>query len=234
MTLYEIGFKIQHDCPYNDLSRRHPEALIAIWCNWQKHVMEIHCKDLDLFQSIQEDLKNHESSLGGQIVRKAFSETNVQLVLQSCGCDSKNNITQLLDEHNCLEIQPTIYTGGWEQYRITAFNQKDIKSFFDTLANSCTAIEILSRKTIAINSVREAFIISADSLFSELTGKQSQALLAALERGYYRVPKKTTADEIASDLGLPRTTFEEHLRKAESKVFRAITPYMQMRNGFRS
>jgi predicted DNA binding protein len=52
--------------------------------------------------------------------------------------------------------------------------------------------------------------------------------LAALEYGYYKVPKKTTAEQIASKNKVPRTTFEEHLRKAESKVLRAMAPYVRM------
>jgi predicted DNA binding protein len=69
---------------------------------------------------------------------------------------------------------------------------------------------------------------SLSSVFSELTGKQVDSLLSALEYGYYQVPKKMTAEEIASKHHVPRTTFEEHLRKAESKVLCAIAPYVRM------
>jgi predicted DNA binding protein len=227
LTVYEIGFRLQHEkCPYNDLSRRHPEALIAMWCNWSTHVMEIYCKDLNTFQRIQDDIKEHQEELG-KVIRSSFSSTNVQMLFCGCGCSPSNSITAALEKHNSLEIQPTMYAEGWERYRIISFSQKDVRGLFNSLSKSCK-IEMLSRKTIPLSSVREAFVISANSLFGELTVKQSRALLAALERGYYRVPKKVTTDEIAQDMGLPRTTFEEHLRKAESKVFRAITPYIQM------
>jgi hypothetical protein len=52
--------------------------------------------------------------------------------------------------------------------------------------------------------------------------------LAALEYGYYQVPKKATAEEIATEHKVPRTTFEEHLRKAESKILRAMAPCVRM------
>jgi predicted DNA binding protein len=61
-----------------------------------------------------------------------------------------------------------------------------------------------------------------------LTEKQVDALMAALDNGYYEVPKKKTAEEIARKYGVPRTTYEEHVRKAESKIFRAIAPYIGM------
>jgi len=61
-----------------------------------------------------------------------------------------------------------------------------------------------------------------------LTDKQVNSLLAAIEYGYYQIPKKVTTEEIASKHNVPRTTFEEHLRKAESKTLLAMAPYIRM------
>ena len=55
-----------------------------------------------------------------------------------------------------------------------------------------------------------------------------KALVAAVEGDYYEIPKRTTADELAPKLGQPRSTLEEHVRKAESKVVLAMAPYMMM------
>jgi predicted DNA binding protein len=76
--------------------------------------------------------------------------------------------------------------------------------------------------------MRDSLVISTTSLLGGLTEKQASALITALNEGYYRIPKKITTDEIAQRLGIPRTTFEEHLRKAESKVLVALTPYLQL------
>ncbi len=62
----------------------------------------------------------------------------------------------------------------------------------------------------------------------QLTKKQSYALITALSRGYYEIPKKVSTDEITKSLDLPRTTFEEHLRKAESKVMKALAPLLEL------
>ncbi len=35
--------------------------------------------------------------------------------------------------------------------------------------------------------------------------------------------------EIANRMGVPRTTHEEHLRKAESKILTTIAPYLELR-----
>ncbi len=55
-----------------------------------------------------------------------------------------------------------------------------------------------------------------------------KSLLTAVENGYYEVPKRVTADDLAKRAGQPRSTFEEHIRKAESKVVMAMSPYMMM------
>jgi hypothetical protein len=77
-------------------------------------------------------------------------------------------------------------------------------------------------------SIRDAFVVSLSSIFSELTDKQISSLLAALDYGYYQIPKKVTAEDIALKNKVPRTTYEEHLRKAESKILQTIAPYVRM------
>ena len=227
MTLYEVGFRLQHDCPFNDLSREYPSLTISHWCNHGKDVMEISCPDLELFEQLQGDLDRLAERLGVKITRKSFAKPNVQIVTQQCGCvNIKAPVASVIEDKNCLELQPTIYKEGWEWYRIIGFSEKDVKSLFKVLDSYCK-IEMLSRDNNPYGSVRDTFIVSTASLFGQLTAKQSQALILALDNGYYRVPKKVTTEEIAGRLGLPRTTYEEHLRKAEGKVLRAIAPYIR-------
>jgi predicted DNA binding protein len=228
MTLYELSFKLQHDCPFNELSKKHPTAVIAHWCNYGKDVLEITYDDASLVQDIQNDLQEMQRQLGVCPIRKGSTSSNVQLVVQDCGCGKiKSEISPIIEKYNCLEMMPTIYRDGWEWYRVIAFSQADIKNLFSALEKVSRYV-ITSRKAMNDTTIRETFVISTTNLLGQLTGKQSHALLTALERGYYHVPKKISTDEIAKGLGVPRTTYEEHLRKAESKVLYALTPYIQM------
>jgi predicted DNA binding protein len=49
-----------------------------------------------------------------------------------------------------------------------------------------------------------------------------------MEMGYYSFPRKRTIAEIASLLKIHPSTFEEHLRKAEIKIMRSISPYAML------
>jgi predicted DNA binding protein len=72
--------------------------------------------------------------------------------------------------------------------------------------------------------------LTANALFSDLTEKQISALLTAYKNGYYRLPRKADIKEIAFKEQVPRTTFQEHLKKAETKLVAALVPYIQLFN----
>lgn len=51
-----------------------------------------------------------------------------------------------------------------------------------------------------------------------LSPRQREAFELARRRGYYGYPRETSATELAADLGVSKSTFLEHLRKAESRL----------------
>ena len=228
MTLYETRMRLQHDCPYNRLSTQHPDLLISSWCNSETDVMEISSDDPGAFDRIQRDVKSLEKALDTKILRSSRTSSNLQVVVQHCGCENiAAPVSPVFEKNNCLELQPTIYKGGWEYYRVVSFSERDLRNLFAALEAYCK-IEVLSRRAISSGAVKETMLVSTSSLFGALTRKQAQALTFAVENGYYQVPKKVTTDEMARRLKQPRTTYEEHLRKAESKVIRSMAPYISM------
>lgn len=228
MAHYEVGFKLQHNCPVNKLSKRYPSAILAWWCNFGKDVLEVSYGGLENPKEFEADVERMIWAMGAKLVRKTEGDSRMQLVVKCSR--AVYGISKAFERHNCLELSPGIYTGGWEWYRLVAFSEMDLKAFFNDLDRNCD-VEITSMNTVEKGSVRDTFVISASSLLGGLTGNQTEALLLALNSGYYAVPKKATTEEVASKLGLPRTTFEEHLRKAESKVLQSIAPYVQLSLG---
>lgn len=59
-------------------------------------------------------------------------------------------------------------------------------------------------------------------LSSLLTDRQREILDAAVEAGYYEVPRNATHEEIAERVGISTTTVGEHLRKLEARVLSEI------------
>jgi len=226
--MFEVSFKLQHDCPYTRFTMKNPDVRLVEWCNNQIHVMEVDCPNVETFMRIEPDLKELLLWKGGKVLKKNFLEGNLQLIVKTCRCNKITpNVSELIEKNSCLQMQPETYYGGWEEYRVVGFRENDYKRMFEDLSQ-LGPLQIVQKRVVPEKSIRDAFVISVSSVFSELTGKQVNSLLAALEYGYYQVPKKTTAEEIATKQRVPRTTFEEHLRKAESKVLRAMAPYVRM------
>jgi O-6-methylguanine DNA methyltransferase len=65
----------------------------------------------------------------------------------------------------------------------------------------------------------------------KLTEKQARALLAAYESGYYEFPRRVTTANVSLSLGIARSTFEQHLNRAEHHVVRALLPIVRTRAG---
>lgn len=227
MPYFEVAFRLQHDCPYNAFSKMHPSVVISHWCNWSRDVLEIAHRDLH-DERIQAGIQDLTRALGTRILRRSFTSSNIQIVLQHCACDKIPPPTlPVIEGRNCLEVQPAVYTDGWEWYRVIAFSERDLKYLFKDLDAQCR-VEVTSRRSISNESIRNTFLVSTSTLFGTLTTKQRRALITALDSGYYRLPRNATAGEIAQKLKVPRTSYVDHLRKAENKVLQAVGSYLRM------
>lgn len=56
----------------------------------------------------------------------------------------------------------------------------------------------------------------------DLPPEQRDALVSAVERGYYETPRQVTLDELSDELDWPRSTLSYRLRRAESKLAKAF------------
>jgi predicted DNA binding protein len=57
-----------------------------------------------------------------------------------------------------------------------------------------------------------------ESYLSKLTLKQRQAIITAYGLGYYDAPRRVSSEEVSRHLDVDKSTFVEHLRKAERKL----------------
>src|SRR5207253_10657869 len=74
---------------------------------------------------------------------------------------------------------------------LVAFSERDLRNLFKDLDKDCN-VEIMSKRTISDESVRETFPVSTATLLGKLTSRQLQALVMALDNGYYNIDRKST------------------------------------------
>jgi predicted DNA binding protein len=61
----------------------------------------------------------------------------------------------------------------------------------------------------------------ADTVWNRLTRAQSEALTLALELGYFEVPRRTSLEDLASELGVSDSATSQRLRRGLSTLLRA-------------
>lgn len=84
--------------------------------------------------------------------------------------------------------------------------------------------DIPDHLTISLESLGD-YQPETDHLTSRLTDRQREILDAAVEMGYYEVPRGATHDDIAADVDLSAGTVGEHLRKVEGKVLSELATH---------
>jgi len=117
------------------------------------------------------------------------------------------------------------YGGGKETWRIIAANKRHLTEVFNRL-RSLGPVDLISVKTL------KAMPIFMDSpeinlLSNSLTEKQISSLNIAYEKGYYDIPRKNTLDDLAEETGVNKSTFSEHIRRAENKFVEHFIKLLQ-------
>ena len=70
---------------------------------------------------------------------------------------------------------------------------------------------------VTLNETGE-FPSSSQSIDNSLTDRQTEVLRIAVENGYYKVPRQTTINDLATELDISSATLGEHLQKIEARI----------------
>jgi predicted DNA binding protein len=222
MTLFEVSFKVTHDCPYCNISKKYPRLKMFDWCNREYDVIELITDEQGEYSAVIDEI----SKIKG-MVEKSSDLHNAHFFVKKCYCRAEDSMTRILDESALLQISPIIYRHGWEYYRVIAFRHEDLKALMQRFEKKGLKYEIL-RKVDFDGLIAGSLTLTADALFSDLTEKQMDALLTAYSNGYYSLPRKANVQDIAHKKKVSRTTYQEHLKKAENKLVASLVPYVQL------
>lgn len=220
--MFEIALKVKHDCIFGKISEKFPSLKIFLWYNPDHEIAEIATKRREDYSAIVEEFSKHVN-----IIEKHQDGTKIHLITTRYRWTSETSVSKNIEDCNLLQIPPEIYENGWEYYHVIAFRHLDIQCFLQSVEKKGFKVEIL-RKSSFSGFIGNTLAVTAGALFSDLTRKQMEALLVSYDRGYYRLPRKSSLTTIAKNRRIPRTTFEEHLRKAENKLMTNLIPYLRL------
>lgn len=221
MGLYQASLRVRHECPYRAISERHPDLTIREWPLSDCQVLEVTAETTPT-AALREDVAQL-----GEVLHESVDEAGYHVVTQSCLCSLEDSIVDRFEAHNCLYQSPTIYRHGWEHYTVIAFDEADVRALLGDLRDD-RDIELLSKTEVAETQLPHSMLTPADRLFDDLTDRQLAALQLALEQGYYEQPRGTSLRELAEHTTVSRSTYEEHLRKAENKLLTSAGRFLRL------
>lgn len=222
--VFDVSLKLEHSLPFCGLSKLFPSVSIQRWCNLQVDILEIQSPREEDAEKIEPTLRKMLNGLGARLIRfNRYSSKNLEAVI-GCKCAVDNSTVALIEWAGCIPVTPVNYHGGIEHCRLLAFTKDTLDRAMKGLSK-VSKFQIESKAVVSRESARGAITVPVDEFLSALTKKQLAAFISAMQMGYYGMPKGATIDEIASKQGMKRSTYEEHLRKAELKILQAVRPY---------
>ncbi len=221
MSLYQASFKVKHECPYRTLSAHHPDLTVREWFMNEHQILEVSTPT-----GPSEELSAAIEDLG-IVLYRASDDTALSVVIRSSLCSLDDSLISRFEAHNCLYMPPTVYRQGWEHYTVTAFDGGDVRALLRDL-DTDRDIEVLSTKAVETRRVPHHLFMTADSLVQDLTPRQLEALRIALDNGYFDQPRGASVAELSAQTSVARSTYEEHLRKAQNKVMQNMENLLRL------
>lgn len=223
MPAEKTAFRVSFSGPIADFSRRHPDATISLWCNWDSEVLSMVGASAAQAQELRDIVAKHSPWTEAH----ALSD-GAHVIVMKCVDLPHDEVNSLVDEAHCVNVPPTRFQAGWEHYEVLSFEEEKTRWLITQLQGRGRTVELLRKRKLGAQALLNTRSLGVNALFAGLTEKQAQSMLLAFEHGYYDSPKKTTAAAIAVGRGLSRSTFEEHLRKAENTLVANLVPYLEL------
>jgi predicted DNA binding protein len=226
MTLFDVALKMTNlsTSSFIDLTRRFPSTSIFIWCNRENDVIEVVARNPEEYPLVVAEIQKLHIK---DVIEDIAEEQRLFLNVHVCHCMQQNTIVRHIGKLNILNIFPNMIENGWSYNRLIVFKHEDFEELLKRLEKWEWQYKIL-HKTPFDGFVSSSLTMSADALFSGLTERQMEAILAAHRYGYYNLPRAADVKAIAARERVPRTTFQEHLMKAENKLVSALIPNIKL------
>lgn len=131
------------------------------------------------------------------------------------GRNPESGVVATINRSGCTILWPSAWADGVERYTVLSPDRARLDALVAALSRlGPVTLEQVREVTPSALSVN----VSLASLTEGFTRKQLEVLQLAVREGYYESPRRTDTVTLASTTGTSRSTFEEHLRKAERRA----------------
>jgi predicted DNA binding protein len=214
--MYEAVLHVGGEGAYEQATRG-TDTIIDLWCS-------DHCDLLQVRGSNSEQVLEEVADTVG-IREQLEKDTERVLITEDCLKQyTEDNIEIYLERHDCLLVPPLTYAAGEKRARILALNGDALSAFYRDLTAEFHVTVETKRKIGSVTP--DSPFLTVDALLPDLSARQRTVLRTAHRKGYYELPRETTTEEIAEEVGIQRRTAEDHLRLAEKRLLDGVIEFL--------
>ena len=183
-----------------EITKRHPELQLDIVSGYTEGdavqgLIKSNCTSEELGE-LQNEFKAFKYVREVEVLESGY----MKVVVDS----TEFPLAQLIHEVGAFYIYPIKFSEGREVCTLIFENKKELRKVLKQLPYDW--------KIVRIGNINLQFDLE------DLTPQQLKAVNLAIEKGYFEIPKKVNLEELSTQMKISRTTFLEHLRKAEKKI----------------
>jgi len=188
---------------------------VDVWCNDHSDLLYVRGGDRATFL-------DHVRTVAG-ISDRLAGDGDLVAITDDCLAEHGPAVDPVLAEHGCLLLEPIVYAGGARRIRVLALSPGALSDAYRDLGEAF-AVTVESKRELG--TVADPRTLDptpgGGAPAADLSPRQREVLWIAHREGYFEIPRETTTEAIADEVGVDRRTAEEHLRKAERKVIDAL------------
>src|SRR2546422_8739088 len=126
MPFLDTRVRVQHPCPYCDLSVAFPDVELALWTSTQSDVFHVAAPSR---ADLQRVLRAMLETIGARRITQ--EGTSALVVTHQARWTYPPSVTKIADRRGLWVVPPTIYFGGWEPYRVVSPTIAALRRFLD-------------------------------------------------------------------------------------------------------
>lgn len=217
-----VRLLVAHDCPFSGPVARAGHARVTHLCHRGKEaILEVHADEAEELETLVREYR----AIGGEVLYEDRERTAALIRFEKCACCLSGRVIPTIEAQGYLYLPPSGYSAEGETYQFLVPEERLDSHLLERLPESVRVVRTGTQPLTSLE-FEGGFLVPVAVLLRDLTDRQRRAIVTAILRGYYRIPRRVKTEELARSFGISRPAFEALLRKAENKLVAALFPYL--------
>lgn len=210
--------KLRHeDCPIVNRCQKFNIVVLSYPSVWYEKNKKKFATTICYFQTTDEKVKKDFIKDLKKDKRITNLEVAGDVFTYEINLGKKGEHVMLYTVKQIFFVKPTInHYNGHEYWYVASWKREELTKFINSLEKHMDVCEIVKIEKSPLHDVH------FPSLMPNLSKMQKKVLEIAYKNGYYNFPRKISMEKLSKLVGIKVSTFQEHLRKAEIKLFPLI------------